>query len=489
MKGGQEGIVGKAYISTMGCPKNLVDSEAAAAILGETGYVLTDEPSEADLLLVGACSFLQSSWRETVEEVERLARFKSAKRPKGAKRDDKEPGSRRRLVLMGCLPRHRKENLETELADVDHFLPTGAHEKLAGLVEQWRGARDGPDGPEATASRIDDTAGVDRFAAFEKRILLTPPHTAYVKIAEGCNRRCSFCAIPAIRGRQITRPVSSIVREVEGLVERGVKEITVLSQDIVSYKNGGTNFVDLVDEISRTGVDWIRLFYLHPVGLTLEDVRRLFEHPSVVRYLELPIQHVSNRILDRMRRSHDRNHLERLIGGIREEFPDTVVRSEVIVGFPGETEDEFEELLSFVEEIEFDSLGVFPYSREPGTEAGEFADQAARSLIRHRVDELTQVQDAVSFGVQSRRIGRRYTVLVDRKCDPGEQGTSSQQAGCEAGCYAGRYYGQALDIDGEVFVESDDIDVGEFVRVRITGNGTHDLNGELLESPLFLEES
>jgi len=479
-------MAGKAYISTMGCPKNLVDSEAAAAILGETGYVLTDEPSEADLLLVGACSFLQSSWRETVEEVERLARFK---RPKGV---DTEPGSRRRLVLMGCLPRHRKENLETELADVDHFLPTGAHEKLSGLVEQWWGARDGRDCPDATASRIDDAAGVDRFAAFEKRILLTPPHMAYVKIAEGCNRHCSFCAIPAIRGRQITRPVSSIVREVEGLVERGVKEITLLSQDIVSYKNGGTNFVDLVDEISRTGVDWIRLFYLHPVGLTLEDVRRLFEHPSVVRYLELPIQHVSNRILDRMRRSHDRNHLERLIGGIRAEFPETVVRSEVIVGFPGETEDEFEELLSFVEEIEFDSLGVFPYSREPGTEAGEFAGQAARPLIRHRVDELTQVQDAVSFGVQSRRIGRRYTVLVDRKCDPGERGTSSAQAGCEAGCYAGRYYGQALDIDGEVFVEhgeSDDIDVGEFVRVRITGNGTHDLNGELLESPLFLEES
>jgi ribosomal protein S12 methylthiotransferase len=442
----------------MGCPKNLVDSEASAAVLYRAGCELTDEPSDADVLLVGACSFLKSSWSETVEEVERLAAYKE--------------GSDKRLVLMGCLPVHRGIDLRDALPDVDHFVPTGAHERLEQLVESWQESRGGEDAA-SPPSRFVDGAGTDRFAAFVNRPLLTPSHTAYVKIAEGCNRRCSFCAIPSIRGRQVARPISEVVREVDGMVARGVREVTLLSQDLVSYRDDGGGFADLVGEVAKTGVDWIRLFYLHPAGLSIDRVRQLFEHDAVVRYMEMPIQHVSDELLAMMRRSHDRAHLEGLISGIREEFPDAVIRSEVIVGFPGETDAHFEELLRFVSEIEFDSLGVFPYSPEPGTEAEGFADAIPDVEVRHRVEELTAAQEAVSFGVQAARVGKSLDVLVDRRCEPDEQ---------PVGGVAGRFYGQAPEIDGEVFVASPAAKIGEFVRVRITDCDVFDLRGEPVSS-------
>ncbi len=452
----------KVYISTMGCPKNLVDSEASAAVLERAGCRVTPDPHGADVLMVGACSFLETSWQETVEEVERLAEFKHE--AGGGKRTGP------RLVLMGCLPRHRDEDLEKTLPDVDLFLPTGGHEMLKELAAEWRQSTD-PGGAPAPDHRLLDGAGTDRFAAFENRVLFTPSHTAYVKIAEGCNRKCAFCAIPTIRGRQVTRPVASIVREVEGLVGRGVKEITLLAQDIVTYRDGRTGLNGLVDEIVKTGIDWVRIFYLHPSGLNLEIVKKLFGHPSVVRYLEVPVQHCSDVVLARMRRSHNRGDLEKLLRGIRGEFPDVVVRSEVIAGFPGETDEQFEELVHFIEEFEFDSLGIFPYSSELGTEASKFTDAVPEPLIHQRVDELTQVQEAVSFGVQSRHIGQVYPVLIDRLCGTDEE---------PGGGYAGRFYGQALDIDGEVYVESENLSVGEFAQVEITESGLFDMKGTVV---------
>jgi ribosomal protein S12 methylthiotransferase len=253
------------------------------------------------------------------------------------------------------------------------------------------------------------------------------------------------------------------------MVARGVREVTLLSQDLVSYRDDGGGFTDLVGEVAKTGVDWIRLFYLHPAGLSIDRVRRLFERDAVVRYMEMPIQHVADELLARMGRSHDRAHLERLIAGIRKEFPDAVIRSEVIVGFPGETDAHFEELLRFVNEIEFDSLGVFPYSPEPGTEAETLTGALPEAEVRHRVEELTAAQEAVSFGVQASRVGKSLDVLVDRRCGPEEQ---------PAGGVAGRFYGQAPEIDGEVFVSAPAADIGEFVRVRITDSGVFDLMGE-----------
>lgn len=436
----------KAYIVTLGCPKNLVDSEATASVLRKSGCDVTGDPSAADVLLVGACSFLDSSWRETVDETKKLARFK-----RGSKR--------KRLVLMGCLPKHRAENLETELPWVDHFLPTGAHARLTEMMSAWNEGL-----PLArTLARGD----ADRFAEFESRELLTHPHTAYVKVAEGCNRKCTFCAIPLIRGRQVSRPGDSIVREVDGLVARGVREVTLLAQDIVTYRDGSTRFADLVGRIAATGVEWVRIFYVHPAGLELRHIEPLFAHPAVCRYLEMPVQHSSSRVLERMQRGYDRAHVEALLASVRGAFPDVVIRSEVIVGFPGETDAEFEELKRFLGDFAFDSLGVFPYSPEPGTRAPALDGQLDPELIRERASEVTGLQEALSFAARSRFAGTELRVLIDRAPDPDEPAS------------AGRFYGQAPDIDGEVFVTGD-ARVGEFVDVRITETDVFDLCGEVI---------
>ncbi|HXS10985.1 MAG TPA: 30S ribosomal protein S12 methylthiotransferase RimO [Candidatus Krumholzibacteria bacterium] len=438
----------KAYIVTLGCPKNLVDSEATASVLRRSGCDVTGDPAAADVLLVGACSFLDSSWRETVEETRKLSRYK-----RGAKK--------KRLVLMGCLPKHRAENLESDLPWVDHFLPTGAHARLKEMMDAWE-----HDTPVARMLALGDA---DRFAEFETRELLTATHTAYVKVAEGCNRKCTFCAIPLIRGRQVSRSADSIVREVDNLVARGVKEVTLLAQDIITYRDGSTRFSDLVNRIAATGVDWVRIFYLHPAGLEVRHIEPLFEHPSVCRYLEMPVQHSSSRILERMQRSYDRTHIEKLMAGIRNAFPDVVIRSEVIVGFPGETDAEFDELKGFLGEFAFDSLGVFPYSPEPGTRAPELDGQLHPELIRERATEVTELQEALSFAARSRFQGATLRVLIDRELDADESGAG----------HAGRFYGQAPDIDGEVFVTGD-ARPGEFAEVRVTETDVFDLSGEVI---------
>jgi len=438
----------KAYIVTLGCPKNLVDSEATASVLRRSGCDVTGDPAAADVLLVGACSFLDSSWRETVEETRKLSRYK-----RGAKK--------KRLVLMGCLPKHRAENLESDLPWVDHFLPTGAHARLKEMMDAWE-----HDTPVARMLALGDA---DRFAEFETRELLTATHTAYVKVAEGCNRKCTFCAIPLIRGRQVSRSADSIVREVDNLVARGVKEVTLLAQDIITYRDGTTRFSDLVNRIAATGVDWVRIFYLHPAGLEMRHIEPLFEHPSVCRYLEMPVQHSSSRILERMQRSYDRAHIEKLMAGIRNAFPDVVIRSEVIVGFPGETDAEFDELKAFLGEFTFDSLGVFPYSPEPGTRAPELDGQLHPELIRERATEVTELQEALSFAARSRFQGATLRVLIDRELDADESGAG----------HAGRFYGQAPDIDGEVFVTGD-ARLGEFAEVRVTETDVFDLSGEVI---------
>jgi ribosomal protein S12 methylthiotransferase len=440
----------KTYVTSLGCPKNLVDTEASVSLLQEVGCALTDDPAAADLLIVSACSFLDVAWRETVEEIERLA---DVKRRDGSKK----------LVVMGCLPKHRDEDLQKELPWVDRFVSAGAHSQLPGIIEAWR--------REEEVSRVTPASDFDRFAGFENRALLTPNHTAYVKIAEGCSRRCSFCAIPKIRGKMVCRPVASIVREVENLRARGVKEVSLLAQDITSYHADGRRFDELVSAIAATGIDWVRIFYVHPGSLTLDLARRLFELPSVCRYLEAPIQHASDRILKRMRRPYTRATLERLFTGIGNEFPDVRIRSEVIVGFPGEGDGEFQELKRFVETVEFASLGGFAYSPESNTPAARLAGAVSESIKAERAEELADIQKAISFGLHDAEIGSVHRVLVDRRRN-GDADHSEYT-------YAGRYYGQALEVDGEVLLRGSGLRVGDFVTARITDSDVFDLHGEV----------
>ena len=439
----------KTYLTTLGCPKNLVDSEAAVSILHSAGCDSTDDPSEADVLIVSACSFLDVAWRETCEEVHRLAEFKAA--------DDSK-----KLVLMGCLPKHRQEDLEKELPWVDRFVPTGSHGSLPQVVAELQAEQALP--PLTPVER-------GPFAGFETRSLLTPQHMAYVKLGEGCSRRCTFCAIPKIRGQMVSRPPKSIIREVENLLEQGVREVSLLSQDITSYYADGMRFPDLVDEIARTGVDWIRIFYLHPGSLTLKLARRLFANPAVCRYLEAPIQHASDRVLRRMRRPYTRARLESLFAGLRQEFPDLKVRSEAIVGFPGESDDDFEQLKEFVESVEFGSLGVFVFSPEPNTPAASLDSPVPEAIRHERAEELSQIQEAVAFGLHNRLTGGIHRVLVDKRLE--------DENGAPAG-YSGRYYGQAFEVDGEVLLSGRDLPVGDFVEARIVDADVFDLKGEVV---------
>lgn len=443
----------KAYIVTLGCPKNLVDTEATRTILRRSGCDLVSTPDDADVLLVNACSFLESSWNETLEEVERLSSYKDARR--GTK-----------LVLMGCLPKHRELDLESALPVVDHFLPSGSHGLLPELVRTWKAGA--PAAPGAPPPVLPELEGVRRFDGFEGRDLLTPAHTAYVKVAEGCNRKCSFCAIPKIRGRLITRGIDSIVREVEGHLQRGVREITLLAQDIMSYHHDGKKFLDLVDALDATGVEWIRIFYVHPAGLSMDHIHRLFGHESVCRYLEMPVQHGVDRMLSLMGRSHTRDQLDTLMAGIRGDYPGVAIRSEVMVGFPGETEEDFDQLSDFVDQMEFDSLGIFPYSAEPGTEAAAMEGRVSDGDIRERVERLNAVQEAVAFRVHEARVGQVHRILVDRAVTADE----SPFEGCT---HAGRYYGQAMEVDGEVYLDGEGLTAGRFVTARIDDALLYDL--------------
>jgi len=439
----------KAYITSLGCPKNLVDTEASLALLRGEGCTVTEDPADADVMIVNACSFLDAAWQETVEEVERLSQIKENDRSK-------------KLILMGCLPKHRTEDWQGQLTHVDRFVPAGEHARLPSLVREWRNGGD--------TKPSSQQAVLDRFAGLDRRVLLTPPHTAYVKIADGCSRRCSFCAIPKIRGKMISRPVDSIVGEVEGLIDNGVREVSLLAQDITSYHSDGRRFADLVDAIAATGIDWIRIYYVHPGSLTLDLARRVFEHPAVCRYLESPIQHASDRILQRMQRPYTRAGLERLFNGMRKEFPDVRVRSEVIVGFPGEEDSDFEALKRFVEETEFASLGIFAYSPEPNTPAAQLNGAVADDVKRERVEELSDLQNAITFGLHDAERGSVHKILVDRLRD---------DSLCDGYKYAGRYYGQALEVDGEVLLRGDGLAIGEFVSAVITDTDVFDLRGEV----------
>lgn len=439
----------KLYFVSLGCPKNNVDMEATVSLLSRAGHETVADPESADLLLVNACSFLESAWNETLGELETLAAIKRR-------------GGNKTLVLMGCLPKHRRIDLRKTLPDVDIFLPPGAHGALPGMI----GHRSGSASPVSRAA--------DPFAGYEGRILLTPGHTAYVKIAEGCSHTCEFCAIPAIKGPMISRSPDSIRREVEDLVRRGVREISIIAQDPAAYNAGGCRLPDLLDSLAVTGIDWMRLLYIHPASVKMDDLARIFEIPQVCRYLDIPVQHASDRILARMKRGHRIEAVARVLEEIRRIRPDVVFRSEVITGYPGESEDDFELLKEWVESAGIATLGIFVFSPEPGTPAFDREDLVPPEVSAGRHAELVSAHEAFAFGFHSGYIGRILDVLVDRTLEASAPGGDE----CRS---AGRYYGQSLEIDGEVFLRSGDFPPGRFVTARIVDATIHDLVGEAVE--------
>lgn len=451
---------------TLGCPKNLVDSETMLGGLHRAGFRLTSELQEAELVVVNTCAFLTASQKESIETILEVARLK-------------DTGRLRRLVVTGCLPQRHGESVLEEIPEVDYLLGPGTLDELTGVVQ---GLLQGELGRGASLGGL-DRAEVE----WEPRVLSSHRHTAYLKISEGCNNTCSFCIIPQLRGKHRSRPLEDLEAEARHLAGLGVQELTLVAQDTTSYGldlYGKFSLDTLLERLDTVeGIRWIRLLYTYPRYWTDSLVECFSRLHRLVPYVDMPIQHASDPVLRRMRRGAGWETTERWLRKIRGAAPGMVLRTTVITGFPGETEEDFEVLLRRVAELEFDHLGAFSYSDEEGTPAAELSDSVPEVVRDDRRGRLLSLQRSISLRRNRGRIGRVLEVLID-SVEPAK------------GIARGRWQGQALEIDGTVVIrlphpEAEQgrapvppVRPGDFVRVRIQGAGPYDLVGFLEEEVL-----
>ncbi len=458
----------RVYLDSLGCAKNLVDSEATLGLLAAAGARSVADPAAADVLLVNTCGFLEVAREESVQRILELAQHKAF-------------GRGRILGVLGCLVSRAPEELAESLPEVDLWLPAGAHGQLGPLLQAAMAQQ-----PAVALRAATDRSGSRRapsgaFAGFGQRVLLTPAHTAYLKLSEGCSNACTFCSIPLMRGTQRSRPVADLVAEARSLAARGVRELHLVAQDLTHYGFDLPARADLLD-LARAlaeidGLEWIRLLYAHPSHLTPRMAKGLFELPRVARYLDMPMQHASTRLLRAMRRPYTAAKLRRQFLDLRQRVPGIALRTSVIVGFPGETERDFVQLCRFVEEIEFDRLGIFTYSREPGTPSYSFAGRPRASTAMRRMQVLTEIQMHVAARRAAARVGTCARVLVDARVDAGSTEMSPLWPRAVA---VGRTESEALDIDGVVFLESKvPLVPGEFVDATIVDACVHDLRARV----------
>jgi ribosomal protein S12 methylthiotransferase len=437
----------KIHFVSLGCPKNRVDTEVMLGVALGEDYELTADPAEAECIVVNTCGFIGPAKEESIDTILAMGRYK-------------ESGNCERLVVSGCLSQRYPEELARELPEVDHFLGSSDMLKLADVL---RG--------EAGRMLVGNPAHYV-LRASDPRVLSQGRHSAYLKIAEGCNRSCSFCAIPSIRGKQRSRPLEDIVAEAERLAEGGTLELNVVSQDTIAWGRdlpGKPTLATLLRALGEVkGLRWIRVHYLYPETLTDELIDVLASHPKVLRYVDMPLQHASDAMLRRMKRGHGGARLRRVVEKVRTHIPGVVFRTAFIVGHPGETQEDFDELCEFVRWAEFDRVGVFRYSDEEGT--GSFAQDAKvskrESAARHR--KLMALQRPIARKRNRALVGQRLEVLVD--------GTSDQHEYV----LQGRHAGQAPDIDGVVYLSGAEVHPGQMVMVEITQSADYDLVGEVL---------
>lgn len=440
-------------IVSLGCNKNLVDSEVMAGILSEKGYELVASPSEANIGIVNTCGFIESAKQESVDAILDLVDYaQSEQRPSV-------------LIVAGCLSQRYADELLDEFPEVNAVVGTGEFFRIDEILDRvYSGERVKAVG---TPSYLYDHR--------TPRLLSTPRHYAYLKIADGCNNRCSYCAIPSIRGCMRSRKQESVVFEARALADAGCKELILVAQDTTAYGvdlYGRPALLDLVRAVSRVdGIEWIRLLYTYPTRITDDLLRVIADEPKVVRYLDIPIQHVNKRILASMNRSGDRASLSRMIGRIREAVPGVTIRTSLIVGYPGETDDEFSELLEFVAEQELDRVGVFIYSQEEGTPAGQMPDQVPEQVKKERYAELMELQKSISLKKMKRRIGSVERVIID--------GVSEESSLLTVG----RSEGEAPEVDGLIYIGNAHPQPGSFVNVRLTDASEYDLVGEVVDTP------
>ena len=444
----------KVGMVNLGCPKNQVDAEVMLGRLRDEGYELTADATEAEVIIVNTCGFIDAAKEESVDTILEMAALK-------------ESGNCQRLIATGCLTQRYGKELAGGIPELDAVVGTGAETGIGDMI----GRLTATDKPAAPLIQIGDPGGAAGGAG---RLRVGPAHTAYVKIAEGCSKRCAFCIIPALRGDLVSRTVESIVDEVQELVGQGVVEINLISQDTTNYgvdRYQKKMLPELVEALSRIKpLRWLRLLYTYPTDYTDALLDALSASPKVVPYIDLPLQHADTGVLRRMNRRGDYEGLVALIGRIREKIPGVALRSSFIVGFPGETQAEFERLLEFVATCRFDRLGVFTYSHEEGTTAFEMVDDVPEAVKEARRDQLMELQAEIAAEKNAALVGRTVEVLVDGL---------SQETDL---LLEGRLAGQAPEVDGVVYINDTgdrQLAPGDIVPVTITEAHTYDLVGEL----------
>jgi ribosomal protein S12 methylthiotransferase len=434
----------KVHLTTLGCPKNEVDSELMLGMLAQAGFPLVDRPEEADCLVVNTCAFIDRAREESVRTILELAQLK-------------ECGRATSLIVTGCLAQRYGGELLREMPEIDGVLGTSGLERIVDLVRQAAGRRDWA--TSAPPGYLYDAA--------TPRVLSSPVPYAYVKIAEGCDMACTFCAIPTFRGRHRSRPLADVVAEVENLVRRGIQEVILVSQDTLAYgrdRAGNGDIGDLLLALSDTAVPWIRPMYLHPAHVNDRLIAR-WRRARVLPYLDMPVQHGDDGVLRAMRRAVTAARMKDIVAAFRDAIPELTVRTTVLVGFPGETEAGFENLLRFLEDVRFDRLGVFTYSPEDGTPSAGFADQVPSETAAERAAAVQELQDRLAWESNQSLLGTVQSVLVDgRSEDP-------------AFDWEARTAGQAPEIDGVVYLHGR-LTPGRLAAVRITAVEGYELVGE-----------
>ncbi|MEI7026304.1 30S ribosomal protein S12 methylthiotransferase RimO [Paenibacillus sp. y28] len=436
----------KVKVVTLGCEKNLVDSEIMSGLIDGRGYTLVDDKEEATVIIVNTCGFIDAAKEESVNTILDMA-------------DLKQTGNLKALIVSGCLTQRYKQELMEEMPEIDGIVGTGDFHNINDIIDEaLKGSK-----PVMVGNPIFN------YDAKLPRKLSTPRYTAYVKIAEGCDNACTFCSIPIMRGAFRSRSMESVVDEVQQLAAQGVREISLIAQDSTNY---GTDLYDkfmlpeLMNRVSQVeGIAWVRLHYAYPGFFTDELIETIASNPKICNYVDMPLQHSVDRILKRMRRPGRQQDALELLLKIRKRNPDVALRTSLIVGFPGETEEDFNDLCAFVRKVEFDRLGVFAYSKEEDTPAARLPDQVPDEVKEWRANTLMEIQREIATKRNSSRVGSVADVLIERYDGRND-------------VYIGRTQYDAPEIDGEVFVTGCTVGIGQIQKVRITHAFEFDLSGE-----------
>jgi len=452
----------KFFMISLGCAKNLVDSEQMLARLVSGGYVLCEDPDEADIGIINTCAFIEDAKKEAIENILELSKCK-------------DTGAMLALVVTGCMAERYKDDILEEIPEVDAVLGTGSYDQIVSLCDQL--IADAEVGQMKKLSRYGD---INAPCMEYPRLQTTPFFFSYIKIAEGCDNHCAYCVIPSLRGCFRSREEEAILAEARAMAKNGVKELIVVAQDITRYgiDRGEYRLPALLRELAKIdGIEWIRLHYLYPDEITDELIEVIASEEKILKYIDMPIQHVSNDLLKAMNRRYTRQELEVLIKKLRKAIKGLVLRTSVIVGLPGETKAQFAELCDFISKTKIERVGVFPYSQEEGTPAGEMECQIDEEEKLRRQDALLAVQERVIDKYNASRVGKVYDVL----CEGYDRA---------AGCFFGRSYAESPDIDGKIFFMLCEPrpQEGEILKVKILEDLEGDLLGEALNRTAVIEE-